>query len=119
MKKASIITLALLLAAMIPAIQRVYAASHGPEGVISDTMCGRKHMVQGKTPAQCIAQCTKEGAGYALVTDGKIYTLTGKSETIAPFAGKHVHVDGPIKDNTITVTSIHEAKTEMPAGMPM
>lgn len=119
MKKVSIVTLGLLLAAMIPAIQRVYAATQGVDGVISDTMCGRKHMLQGKTPAQCIEQCTKEKAGYALVTKSKVYTLVGESQTIAPFAGKQVHVDGTIKDSTITVTAVHDMKADMPAGMPM
>jgi hypothetical protein len=45
---------------------------------------------------------------FALVTSKKIYTLTGKSLMIAPFAGKHVPIEGELKDTTISVTSIHE-----------
>ena len=105
-------------AVMIPAIQQVHASSQPVEGVISDTMCGKKHMLPGKTDAQCIAECVKGGASYALVTGSKVYTLSGKPETIAPFAGKHVKVEGSVKGGTITVTAVHEAKADMP-GMPM
>ncbi len=119
MRKTPVLNLALLSAIMIPAIQQVHAAPQPINGVISDTMCGKKHMLKGKTDAECIAQCLKEKASYALVVGSKVYTLTGNLETVAPFAGKHVHVEGSIKGNTITVTAVHEAKTDMPADMPM
>jgi hypothetical protein len=121
MTKTPIIALALLSAAMIPAIQQVHAAAQPIAGVISDTMCGKKHMLPGKTDAECIAECLKGTASYALVAGKKVYTLAGNPETIAPFAGKHVEIEGSVKGNTITVTSIHEneAKSDMPAGMPM
>ena len=116
MRKTPIITLALLSAAMIPAIQQVHAASQPIEGVISDTMCGKKHMLQGKTAAECIAECLQGKASYALVAGAKVYSLAAKPQTIEPFAGKHVHIEGDLKDNTITITSISEA---MPKGMKM
>ncbi len=123
MRKTSIFALA-LTAVMIPAIQQVHAASHPLEGVISDTMCGKKHMLQGKTDAECIQECLKGTAKYALVVGNKVYTLSGAPETIAPFAGKHVKVEGSVNGSTITVTAIHEAKaamSDMPgmSGMPM
>lgn len=119
MKKTSIITVALLLTAMIPAIQQVHAATQTIDGVISDTMCGRNHMIQGKTDAECIAECKKGGkVGYALLTSNKIYILAGKSRMFAPFAGKQVHIEGSVKDDRITVTSIHETKSEMPPMSP-
>ena len=119
MKKAPILTLALLSATMIPGIQQVHAATKAIDGVISDTMCGRKHMFPGKTEAQCIQECMKGTSSYALVTGTKIYTLTGKPETIAPFAGKYVHIEGSVKDSAIAVTSIHEMQKDMQHGMPM
>lgn len=119
MRKTPIITLALLATAMVPAIQQARAASQPIDGVISDTMCGKKHMLPGKTAAECIAQCLKDKASYALVVGDKVYTLDGKPQSIAPFAGKHVHVEGSVKGNTITVTTIHEADSGMPAGMTM
>ena len=119
MRKTPIIALAVLFAATIPAIQQVQAASQPIEGVISDTMCGKKHMLQGKTDAECIAECLKGKVSYALVAGDKVYTITAKPQTIAPFTGKHVRVEGSVKGNTITVTAIHEAQSEMPANMPM
>jgi hypothetical protein len=119
MRKTPIFTLALLFAAMIPAVQQVHAASQPIEGVISDTMCGKKHMLQAKTDAECVAECLKGKVSYALVAGDKVYTLVGKPQTIGPFAGKHVQVEGSVKGNTVTVTAIHEAESDMPADMPM
>ncbi len=119
MRKTPIIALAVLFAATIHAIQQVQAASQPIEGVISDTMCGKKHMLQGKTDAECIAECLKGKTSYALVVGDKVYTLAAKPQTIEPFAGKHVRVEGSVKGNTITVSAIHEAKSDMLADMPM
>jgi len=55
------------------------------------------------------------GSSYTLVAGNKGYTLAAKPQTIAPFAGKHVHIEGDVKGNTITVTSI----SEMPKNMKM
>ena len=118
-KKTPILVLALFGATVIPAIQQVHAASQPLDGVISDSMCGRKHMESGKTDAQCTQACIKKGASYALVTKDKVYTLTGKTKAIAPFAGKHVQVEGSVNGDTITVTAVHEAMANMPADMPM
>jgi hypothetical protein len=116
MRKTSILALALMSGIMISAIQQVHAASQTIDGIVSDSMCGKKHMMPGKTDAQCVQECIKSGSSYALVVGDKVYTLAGKPQTIAPFAGKRVHVEGNLKDNTITVTSISEA---MPKGMKM
>jgi hypothetical protein len=117
-KKHATATLALFAAVVIPAVPRVYAAQF-LDGVISDSMCGRKHMIAGKTPAQCVAECIRNNSRYVLVTKDKIYTLEGKPQAVAPFSGKHVLIDGTLKGNTVTVASIHEVKAGIPAGMPM
>ena len=118
MKTLPVITLALLSATMIPAIQQVHA-SESFDGTISDTMCDKRHMFQGKTDAQCIEKCIKDKASYALVAGTNIYTLVGQPQIIAPFAGKHVHIEGNAKNNTITVEAIDEMKSEMAPDMPM
>ncbi len=119
MRKTSILTLALLSAAMIPAARQLYAAASTIDGVVSDTICGKKHMLPGKTDAQCIKACLKGKASYALVVGANVYTLAGKPQTIAPFACKHVKVEGALQDLTLTVISIHEMQQDMPADMPM
>ncbi len=119
MMKKTIFSLALLGTLAVPAAMQAYPATQTMEGVVSDTMCGGgKHMMAGKPDAECIRECVKDGGSYALVVGGKVYTLTGKAQTIAPFAGKKVKVEGDVKGNTLTVTSIHEAADSMP-GMKM
>ena len=65
MKAPSLVTAALFLAGMaaLPAI----AAAQAFDGVISDTMCGKKHMMPGKSDAECASECVKSGAHFALV----------------------------------------------------
>jgi hypothetical protein len=116
MKKTPLIVFAILWAVMMPAIQQLHAASQSFDGVISDAMCGKKHMMPGKTDAQCAQECAKSGSSYALVVGAKVYSLAGKAKAIAPFAGKHVHIEGSFNDNTITVISI---TGKMPSGMKM
>jgi len=82
-------------------------------------MCIKKHMIPGKTDAECIRECIKGGASYVLVVGDKVYSLNGKATAIEPFAGKHVKVEGDVKQNTITVNAIHEAINGSHAGMKM
>lgn len=113
---------ALLGAVMVSTIQQIHAATQSIEGVISDSICGKKHVLPSKSDDDCIAKCVKGGAGYALVVRKKVYALAGKPETIAPFAGKHVKVEGSVEGDTIAVVSLIEAKAAtMPdmSGMPM
>lgn len=113
MRKTPILTLALLSAILSLAIQQIHAAAQTMDGVISDSMRGRKHMLPGKTDVQCIQQCITDKATYALVTATKVYVLIAKPQTIAPFAGKHVHIEGDLHGNKITVTSIREMRHNM------
>jgi hypothetical protein len=75
----------------------------------------KKHMMPGKTDAECVQACVKDGSSYVLVSGAKVYKLAAKPQTIAPFAGKHVHIVGSVNDNSITVASI----SEMPHNMKM
>jgi hypothetical protein len=115
MRKMPTRALVLMAAVMIPAIQQIHAASKSIDGIISDAMCGKKHMIPGKTEAECVQECVKSGSSYGLVAEDKVYTLVAKPEAIARFAGKHVHIEGKLKDTTITVDSI----IEMPHIMKM
>ena len=106
MRNRAIITIALLSTVMMPALRQAYAAVQTIEGVVSHSMCGKTHMMPGMSAAQCVAECIKEKSSYVLVAGNKIYTLSAKPQTLAPFAGKHVQVQGEIKNNTIAVTAI-------------
>lgn len=119
MRTTRILTFAFISALFTPAVQQAYGAVETIDGVVSDSMCVKKHMMPGRSDAECIKECVKSGSSYVLVSGDKVYTLSGKPQSIAPFAGKQVHVQGDLKQNTISVTSIRYAKTEMPHNMPM
>ena len=86
------------------------------QGVVSDSMCGLKHMMPGKSDAQCIQACVRAGSRYVLVAGSKTYTLGTKPEKIAPFAGQHVQVEGTLNGTTLQVTSIHAAAAHNKSG---
>jgi hypothetical protein len=79
-------------------------------GSISDSMCGAKHMMPGKSDKECTLECVKAGAKYVLVTSsGKVYEL---SDQKAPreYAGQKVTVTDTLKGETIQVASMAPAK---------
>ena len=106
MKKQIIITSAVLFTLFMPALRVAHAAAQTFTGVISDSMCNKKHMMPGKTDIQCTEECVKGGAGYVLVSGDKVYTLSAKKGLIAPFAGKKAQVQGTLQGTSITVTAI-------------
>jgi hypothetical protein len=75
-------------------------------GVVSDSMCGKQHMMKGKSAAQCTRECVKSGSDYALVVGDKVYTLKGDKSAIDKYAGEKATVTGTAKDDTINVSSI-------------
>ena len=79
-------------------------------GTVSDTMCGKKHMMSGKSDADCTRACVKEGSDYALVVGDKVYTLKGDKAALDKLAGATATVTGTTKGDTITVASIKASK---------
>lgn len=79
-------------------------------GVISDTMCGAKHMEKNKTAAECTRECIKNGSDYALVVGKNVYTLKGDKDQLDKLAGKGAVVRGTVEGSTITVKSVHSSK---------
>lgn len=89
-----------------------FAAMAAPQsftGTLSDSMCGAKHMMPGKTDAECIRECIKANSKYALVVNKKVYTLSGPQEEFSRLAGKRVRVTGEQTGDTISVKSIAAA----------
>jgi hypothetical protein len=78
-------------------------------GTVSDSMCGKKHGMGGKTDAECTRACVKGGADYVLVVGDKIYTLKGDKAAIDKFAGASATVTGTTSGTTVTVASIKAA----------
>lgn len=79
-------------------------------GVVSDAMCGAKHMAKDKSAAECTRGCVKGGEKYALVVDNKIYTLQGHEADLDKYAAQKVTVKGSVTGSTVTVESVTPAK---------
>ena len=81
-------------------------------GVVSDSMCGAKHMMPGD-PVACAHACLKQGSKYALVVGDKVYTLDTADQAAADeldkLIGKQAKVSGAAEGDTIKVSSVSGA----------
>ncbi len=75
-------------------------------GTVTDSMCGKKHMMKNATATQCTRECVKSGSDYSLVSGDKVYKLKGDKAQIDKFAGLNVVVEGETIDKTINVKTI-------------
>lgn len=119
MKNNQLAVLAILAVSSLSLTLQAHAATQTLNGVISDSMCVKKHMMPGKSDAECIKECIKDGSSYVLVVGGKSYTLKAKPDSIVPFAGKHVQVKGDLDQNTLQVIEIHQVDGASHKGMEM
>ena|SRR6266496_2806582 len=106
---------AFAIAALVALTLLVQAQTTGKQtltGVVTDTMCGAKHMIAGKTDAECTRICVKQGMQYALLVGDKLYTLQGDTAAIDKYAGQRATVTGTVAGKTMKVDSIK------PAGKP-
>ncbi len=80
-------------------------------GNVSDSMCGLKHMMAGKSDKECTLECVKNGSKLALAdtASGKVYELSDQVKA-KDFAGQKVKVTGTLKGKTIEVASIEAAQ---------
>jgi hypothetical protein len=79
-------------------------------GIISDSMCGAKHMMSGDD-AKCARSCVKGGAQYALVVSDHVYAVDGKKEELEKLAGQTVTVSGSLSGSVLQVDSAEPAKS--------
>jgi hypothetical protein len=110
----------LILSTMLVAAQMEMPSSHPAEGkstgmktltgVVSDSMCGAKHMAKDKSPAECARMCVKQGMKYALVVGSKVYTLEGHESEVDKLAGQKATVKGSVTGETVAVQSVVPAK---------
>ena len=79
-------------------------------GEVGDAMCGKKHMEEEGTPAQCTRSCVSHGSKYALVVGDNVYVLDTSDKaalaTLDQQAGKKATVTGVLDGNTIEVSSV-------------
>ena len=79
----------------------------GVVGYISDARCGKVHTVEpGMGAAGCARYCVDHGSHYILVSNDKIYQLSGDKKLLENFAGESVRVQGAVGGASITVKEI-------------
>ncbi len=100
MKTKSLATLPLMLMLALP----LFAAQTTVTGVLTDDMCVKKHMMPGKSNADCVRDCIKHGAKYVLVSEGKVLKLQGNQNTLNELAGKKIVVTGELKGDVLTLS---------------
>lgn len=105
-KSLALATFGLVLAAPFASAQDAKSLT----GVVSDSMCGKKHMMSDKSAAECTRACVKGGSDYALVVGDKVYTLKGDDSKLDKFAGEKVTVNGKLSGSTVTMESIKAAQ---------
>ena len=101
-----------LLAAALLFATAALAAPKTLTGTLTDSMCAKagRHMMPGQSDAECIRECIKAGAKWALVSDGKVYLLQGDKAKFDALAGKRITLTGEVKGADIVVTQIAAAK---------
>lgn len=76
-------------------------------GMITDSHCGARHsMKSGKSSAECVRSCVRNGAHYVLVDGEKNYPLDGDSRQFEERAGERVEVVGMLEGDTIKVKAV-------------
>ena len=82
-------------------------------GKVSDAMCGAKHTEGGIAPADCVRDCVKKGAKYALVVGDKVYNLDTSDQAaldeLNKLAWEQAKVTGTANGDTIAVKSVTSA----------
>jgi type 1 fimbria pilin len=111
MRKITSLCVSVLLCATLSFASTVKAGTKTFVGNISDSMCGLKHLMPGKSDKECTLECVKAGSKYVLadVANGKVYQLSDQKKP-EQFAGQKVKVTGALKGDTISVTAIEPAK---------
>ncbi len=72
-------------------------------GILSDSVCGKGHTIDGRGDRECTRLCAKLGANYALVVDRSLLILKGHEAELDEFAGQSVIVAGAVSHNTVKV----------------
>ena len=60
-------------------------------GIVSDSVCGKGHTINGHGDRECTRTCVKLGANYALVASKSLYLLKGHESELDEYAGEKVN----------------------------
>jgi hypothetical protein len=122
--KKLMIALVAVLAVTLVARYAVAADTQKISGILIDEKCGNKdgkpksEADAAKHPQACVLKCAKGGSALQIISGDKAYKLdeasTAKAlEYLAAEKGEgatRVAVEGTVKDDTLTITSIKRAE---------
>ena len=75
-------------------------------GMITDSICGARHMRNSHlSSAECAQACVRKGANYVLVDGERRYLLIGAEDSLTKLAGERANVIGTLEGDAILVTS--------------
>ena len=107
------LALFLVVLTLTPVRPSFAAKAQSYTGIVSDAMCGKKHMMEGD-PAACLRACVQKGSKYALVVGDTVYTLDTDDKTalatLDKLANQKATVKGEANGDEITVKSVSAAK---------
>ena len=81
-------------------------------GYISDAHCGAFHVAADEhgppeTERECTLRCVRGGAGYVIVSNGRIYKIANQNHPDLPVhAGQMVRVTGRLQDGVVEISSL-------------
>jgi hypothetical protein len=75
-------------------------------GIVSDSICGKGHTINGHGDRECTRICVRLGANYALAASGSLFILKGHEAELDEYAGEKVIVAGAVNGNIVRVESI-------------
>lgn len=97
-------------AALILVTSFAFGATTTLTGTVGDDMCGKKHMMPGKSDAECTRLCVKAGSHYALRVGDKVYKLNGAAAQLDKYAGAKVTITGDVQGDSVQVAEVAPAK---------
>ena len=119
MKKLMIAFVAVMAVTLVSHFAMAKEDTQKFNGVLIDAKCGKGKAEEAaaKHPAACVAKCCDGGQALTLVSKDKTYKLddASKEKALAYLASEkgegatRVQVEGTLKDDTLTITSIKKA----------
>lgn len=79
-------------------------------GYISDSKCGAAHSDGSAKSIACVKGCVKSGLKPVFVADGKVLKIANTDVVKEDVLGKKVRVKGELSGDTLTLSSVEEAK---------
>jgi hypothetical protein len=89
-------------------------------GYISDAHCGTVHPVSDEhgppeTERECTLRCTRGGAAYVVVANGRVYTIENQDHPgLLVHAGQMVRVSGHFRDRVVEIIDIESLRSAGP-----